>query len=89
MIGSNENKKPKAVSRSMRWWLDLTAGFTTIGGNLVLLFLLIVLLMPFLWQNNPKAWEALTFIMGVIAGLVRGVGQMNDSDEKRREDGGN
>lgn len=56
----------------MKWWIDFVHGFNTPAGNLVACLILVLFLTPFLLQNNPKAWEALTFILGVIGGLVRG-----------------
>jgi hypothetical protein len=56
----------------MKWWIDFVHGFNTPAGNLVACLVLVLFLTPFLIQNNPKAWEALTFILGVIGGLVRG-----------------
>lgn len=56
----------------MAWWIDFVRAFNSPAGNLVACLILVLFLTPFLWQNNTKAWEALTFILGVIGGLVRG-----------------
>lgn len=61
----------------MKWWIDFVQGFNSPAGNLVACLILVVFLSPFLFQNNPKAWEALTFILGVIGGLVRGATMHN------------
>jgi hypothetical protein len=56
----------------MKWWIDFVQGFNSPAGNLVACLVMVLFLTPFLLQNNPKAWEALTFMLGVIGGLVRG-----------------
>jgi fluoride ion exporter CrcB/FEX len=62
----------------MKWWVDFVHGFNSPAGNLVACLVLVLFLTPFLFQNNPKAWEALTFILGVIGGLVRGATLQNE-----------
>jgi len=52
-------------------WTAIIDSLNSPGGGLLACLALVVLLMPFLFQNNQKAWEALTFILGVIGGLVR------------------
>lgn len=73
----------------MKWWIDFVNGFNGAAGNIVACLILVLFLTPFLYQGNPKAWEALTFILGIIGGMVRGASQeitAKSNSEKNQDD---
>lgn len=69
----------------MKWWLDFVNGFNSPAGNVVACLILVLFLTPFLMQNNPKAWEALTFVLGVIGGLVRGASSTHTPEPPKQD----
>mgnify|MGYP003352430546 CR=1 FL=1 len=61
---------PQTKDRS--WFVDFTDSLSTEGGNIFVLFLLIILIGVFVILKFEHATEQLYFVLGALTGILKG-----------------